>query len=62
MAKMTRTTPSGVAIPEEEYQSIRKDAIKDTLRNVFAGIGVLAAAVFIRGYFDSRTADDSPKE
>ena len=54
MAEMTRTTPSGVSILESDYQTIKKQATKETLVKVFAIIGVGATAVFLRNAWNGK--------
>lgn len=62
MNEMQRITPSGVTIPESDVKAIEKETRKDTLKTVFAVIGVGAAFVFVRGWLatqrDNSSSDD----
>lgn len=55
MAKATYTTPSGVAIPEDEYKSIEKNAQKETIKNVLAVVGVFAVGSFALAWLKSQS-------
>lgn len=44
----TRTLPSGATVTESDIKTLEKEATKNTLRNVFALVGVGATLVFVR--------------
>lgn len=48
----TRTLPSGASVTEADINALKKEATKDTLRNVFALVGVVATVGFIRNRFN----------
>lgn len=56
--QITHVTPSGVQIPDDEYAAIKAEATKDTVRNVFAVIGIGAVLLLAKGYLDSRKAEN----
>ena len=56
----TRTTPSGTTITEADYQNIKKEATKETLRNVFAMVGIVATVAFVRNRFNIKAVPVTP--
>lgn len=52
--KVTRVTASGTELTEEEFQSIRRDAIKDTVKNGLAAIGIFTLVVFVKSVLETR--------
>lgn len=45
---MTRTTPSGASITESDYQTIKKEATKETVKSILAIVGAVSVAIFVR--------------
>jgi len=50
---VTRITAAGTELSDEEYTAIRREAIKDTVKNGLAAVGVLTVVVFVKAMFDN---------
>lgn len=60
---VTRITAAGTELTEEEYNNIRREAIKDTIKNGLAAVGVLTVVVFVKAMLDNRNnPENSDKE
>lgn len=51
---MTRTTPSGATITEADYQTIKKESTKETLKSVLALVGIGAVVLFVKGRMETK--------
>lgn len=47
-------TASGIEIPQSDVRAIQKQSARETLRNVFAGVGIVATGLFIRAQLEKR--------
>lgn len=51
--------PSGQSITMEDYNAMRKQIVKETLKNVAAVIGVVAVYVVISSWAKNRNSDNT---
>jgi len=54
--------PSGQTISMEDYTALKRQIVKDTLKNVAATIGVGAVVVMINGWARGRNSESNALE